>query len=46
MAEVRVSVLPADRVAVDAPPWLRRLPQGLWLAFSSVLIPGYARRWL
>jgi len=48
MASVRVPALPGDRVpvtvAVDLPAWVRRLPQGLWLAFGSVLIPGYARR--
>jgi hypothetical protein len=50
MAGVRVRELPGDRVAValavDRPAWVRRLPQGLWLALVSVLIPGCAARWL
>lgn len=31
---------------IDLPDWARRTPRALWLAFGSVLIPGYASRWL
>jgi hypothetical protein len=32
--------------ALDLPAWARRCPRALWLALASVLIPGYASRWL
>ena len=31
---------------IDVPAWARRFPRALWLAVASVLIPGYASRWL
>jgi hypothetical protein len=34
------------RDAIDMPDWVRRLPRALWLGLASVLIPGYASRWL
>ena len=32
--------------AIDLPDWARQAPRALWLALASVLIPGYASRWL
>jgi hypothetical protein len=50
MASVRSPILPVDRLPVMAAiaphGWVRRLPRGLLLATASVLIPGYATRWL
>ena len=50
MASVRAPLVLGDRVplteAVELPPWVRRLPRGLWLALGCLLIPGYASRWL
>jgi hypothetical protein len=32
--------------AIELPDWARHVPRALWLALASVLIPGYASRWL
>jgi hypothetical protein len=50
MATVRAPLDLADRGSfahtIDLPVWARRFPRGLWLALASVLVPGYASRWL
>ena len=50
MATVRAPLELGDRASfahtTDLPAWARRLPLALWLALASVLIPGYASRWL
>ena len=50
MTAIRASVELGDRAssadAIDLPDWARLAPRALWLAVASVLIPGYASRWL
>ena len=50
MATVRAPLEFGDRGSftqtIDLPAWACRLPRAFWLALASVLIPGYASRWL
>jgi hypothetical protein len=50
MTEIRAPLELGDREsstdAFDLPEWARRAPRALWLALASMLIPGYASRWL